>query len=242
MREPFDSNAYYHVYNRGVDKRVIFFGEEDFRRFYESMYLFSDRRYVHAGGWSIEKDMLLSGAEVYALDREPLVSVIAYCLKSNHFHLLMRQHVPDGISRFLHRLGMGYANYFNLKYERSGRLWEGPFKAKPVDTLEHLQLLPRYIHLNALDGTDTRWRDSDGETDWVRATEVLRAYPWSSHHLYAGRAQRFPLLDESVIRAWFPTAADYEAYLCLPRAYGQEELTFTRLYTGSKSRLEHRKH
>ena len=115
MREPFDSQAFYHVYNRGVDRRVIFCDDADFHRFYQSAYLFSDRNYSHPGGNSIDKDVLLSGAEVYALDRDPLVSVAAFCLMRNHFHMLLRQRHPKGISRFLHRLGMGCANYFNRK-------------------------------------------------------------------------------------------------------------------------------
>jgi len=113
MRQPFDSQCYYHVFNRGVDKRVIFSCEDDFRRFYESMYLFNDENYRHKKGKPIEREVLLSSALAGAVFRKPLVRVVAFCLMRNHFHLLLRPCATDGIPRFLHKLGMGYAHYFN---------------------------------------------------------------------------------------------------------------------------------
>ncbi len=65
--------------------------------------------------------------------------------------------------------------------------------------------------------------------DSERSDRLLGAYPWSSHHPYAGRGQSLPLVDETVVRQWFPTVDSYNSYLMLPRIYGQEELTFTRL-------------
>ncbi|NBS41519.1 hypothetical protein EBS80_02565 [bacterium] len=228
MREPFDSKAYYHVYNRGVDKRVVFSDEDDFRRFYESLFLFNDLDYKHPGGHDIDRDVMLAGYEMRAAVRVPLVRVMAFCLKPNHFHLLLKASEPDGISRFLHRLGMGYANYFNLKYGRRGRLWEGPFKAKAVDTDEHLQLLPRYIHLNALDGTGVGWRAGE-LSNWDAAMPVLDRYSWSSHGAYMGRTELLPVVDIESVRRWFTTDEDYLRYLKLPMVFGQEETTFARL-------------
>ncbi len=228
MREAFDSAAYYHVYNRGVDKRPIFLDSGDFQRFYESMYLFNDANFVHPGGRGIDRDTLLASYEMSSAFRSPHVSIVAFCLMRNHFHLLLRQHEPEGISKFLHRLGMGYANYFNLKYERTGSLCEGPFKAKAIDTDEHLQLLPRYIHLNALDDTGHGWRASS-DIDWVSVMSELRAYPWSSHHVYLEEGQLLPVVDETIVRGWFPMKVEYIQYLRASRIYGDEELTFSRL-------------
>ncbi|OGL66533.1 hypothetical protein A2856_02480 [Candidatus Uhrbacteria bacterium RIFCSPHIGHO2_01_FULL_63_20] len=222
MREPFDTESYYHVYNRGVDKRTIFCGEQDFRRFYESMYLFNDQTYFHAGGNSIEKDIRLSAHEVLSDDRKPLVRIVAYCLMRNHFHLLLQQCVEEGISKFLHRVGMGYAKYFNLKYDRTGSLFESQFNAKPAQSEAHFQWLPRYIHMNALDGTEIAWRD-DGKLDWTRGHAVLDAYPWSSHHFYSTDEQELPLVDEKIVRTWFPTGEVYRRYLELSPSPGDGE-------------------
>ncbi len=226
MREPIVSNSYYHVYNRGVDKRVIFLDEHDYHRFYESMYLFNDLNYKHRGGTEIEREALLAGHEVYSYGREPLVSIVSFCLRPTHFHLLLKQTVPEGISKFLHRVGMGYANYFNIRYDRKGRLCEGPFKAKPVDSEEHLQLLPRYIHLNALDGSPFEWRDG-GHTNWDGGAErKLNEYRWSSHPVYLKNKQRLPVVDEEIVRKWFATKEAYLQYLKVPTFFGAEEPSF----------------
>jgi len=226
MRESFDSQTYYHIYNRGVDKRILFEDERDYRRFYESMYLLTDKNFKHPGGNTTYPDMLLAGAEVLSMDRQPLVSVVAFCLMTNHFHMLVKAIEPDGISRYYQRLGNGYAHYFNLRHARSGRLFESPFKAVPVDTEEHLQLLPRYIHLNALDKTSHAWRDGQSP-DWEQAGPFLSEYQWSSHSLYAGNEQLLPLVDENAVRKWFPTSQEYDSYLKVSTIFG-EELTFVR--------------
>jgi putative transposase len=174
------------------------------------------------------KDVLLSGHEMFSIDRKPLVSVVAFCLNSNHFHMMIREVEDDGISKFLHRLGMGYTKYFNRRYERSGSLFESTFKAKPLDYEEHLQLLPRYIHLNVLDGTGLDWR-TNWPPDWEKAWGILDGYPWSSHSVFAYSRQELPVVDDEVVRKWFPTQDDYRQYLMAYRPYGAEELTFTRL-------------
>ncbi len=228
IREPFVSGDYYHVYNRGVDKRKVFLDYYDFERFYESMYLFNDENFVHPGGRFVDREFLLAGHEILSFGRKPFVSILAFCLNDNHFHLLLQQILPDGISKFLHRLGMGYANYFNLKHGRKGRLWENSFKAKPIDFEEHLQLLPRYIHLNVLDRTSIDWRNNN-EFDWTVAEKVLNNYPWSSHGVYIGRSPRLPVVDREAVQYWFSTPEVYLQYLKASRIFGEEELTFSRL-------------
>lgn len=215
MREPFDSRCYYHVYNRGVDKRPIFLDEGDFRRFYESMYLFNDANYRHLSSRPEHKELLLSSHEMFFVDRDPDVRIVAFCLLNNHFHLLLLQIRADGISKFLHRLSMGYVRYFNLKYHRTGSLFEGAFKAKPVDFEEHLEILPRYIHLNALDGSSLAWRGGE-----ILSYELVRTlldnYKWSSHHAYTDKGQALPVVDDEEIRKRFRNTGDYWNYLLRP--------------------------
>lgn len=224
MREPFDSQAYYHVYNRGVDKRNIFEDTADIQRFYNSLYLLNDEDYKHPGTL-LEKEALISAAGMLAWDRNTHVSIAAFCLMTNHFHLLLKTTVPGGISKFLHKLEMSYSKGFNEKYGRTGALFEGAFKAKPVDREEHLQLLPRYIHLNALDGTACHWREGQ-VPDWSTAEKLLDAHHWSSHSAYAQGEQDLPVVDMSIVRKWFPTAEEYSAYLSIPTVYGSEDPTF----------------
>jgi putative transposase len=223
MREPFDSAAIYHIYNRGVDKRVIFSSQNDFQRFYESLYLFNNRNYRHPGGNSIENSLQLAGSEVLADERDRFVQVIAFCLKPNHYHLLLKQLHPGGISDFLHRLAMGYTKYFNLKHERTGRLFESSYKLKPADWQEHLDLLPRYIHLNVLDGTPLEWRLRDRTIDWNQALEILNRYPWSSHSVYMYGMQLLPVVDETAVRELFPDGDAYWKYITNSPSLGDGE-------------------
>jgi putative transposase len=224
MREPFDPSAYYHVYNRGVDKRNIFGDQEDVQRFYNSLYLLNDENYRHPGRL-LQKEALISAAGMLAEDRKRHVSIAAFCLMTNHFHLLIKATGSDGISRFLHKLEMSYAKGFNEKYDRTGALFEGAFKAKPVDFEEHLQLLPRYIHLNALDGTQHAWRNGKSP-DWEKAALALNGYRWSSHEAYAMRDQDLPVVDMDIVSEWFPSPEDYISYLRIPTVYGAEDPTF----------------
>jgi len=79
---------------------------------------------------------------------EPLVEIVAYCLNPNHFHILLKQVEENGVSQFMKRLGGGYSWYFNNKHRRSGTLFQGPFRAKHIETNEYLLRLSAYINLN----------------------------------------------------------------------------------------------
>lgn len=79
---------------------------------------------------------------------DPLVEIIAYCLNPNHYHLILKQVSERGIEKFMHKVSTGYTNYFNKKNERSGSLFQGPFKAIHVDSNEYLLYLSAYVNRN----------------------------------------------------------------------------------------------
>ncbi|HRY62896.1 MAG TPA: hypothetical protein P5056_03975 [Candidatus Paceibacterota bacterium] len=76
-----------------------------------------------------------------------MVNIICYCLNPNHFHLILEQVSDNGIREFLRKIG-GYSRHFNLKYKRSGPLFQGRFKAKRIDTDDYLLHLSVYVNLN----------------------------------------------------------------------------------------------
>ena len=80
---------------------------------------------------------------------QKLVEIVSYCLLPNHYHFILKQVEDSGIPTFMHKLGTGYTNYFNLKNDRNGALFQGPFKAVPVETDEQLLYLSAYINGNA---------------------------------------------------------------------------------------------
>ncbi|HBK35099.1 MAG: hypothetical protein UU08_C0001G0027 [Candidatus Uhrbacteria bacterium GW2011_GWE2_40_58] len=208
----FVNGAYYHIFNRGTDKRDIFLCERDFQRFYESLYLFNDRHYKHEKGDLLTRTCLLSGHEIFEVDREPFVSILSFCLMSNHFHLFVRQETDDGISKFMKRVLQGYSRFFNKKYKRSGTLYEGRFKDVLIEKDGHLEHMPRYIHLNALDVSNLGWREGKIQ-DWDKAKLVLDYYPWSSHHTYKGERQMLPIINENETKKLFASPTDYERFL-----------------------------
>ena len=137
----FTTGEYYHVFNRGSNKREIFLEKYDLERFFLSMQEFNSENpigsiYEH----SFNKKKSNRDSE--------LVEFICYCLNPNHYHFLVKQATDDGIAKFMHRLGTGYTKYFNQKYENSGSLFQGTYKAKHVNNNEYLLHLSAYINLN----------------------------------------------------------------------------------------------
>jgi|SRR3989344_6048064 len=140
----FAIGEYYHIYNRGVDKRIVFADTHDIRRFFKSMIEFNT---VNPVGSLYENSFLQLWGETPKLN-EKLVNIIAYCLNPNHFHLILEQLVDGGISEFMKRLGGGYTGYFNQKHDRNGSLFQGVFKDMHIDSNEYLLHVSAYVNLN----------------------------------------------------------------------------------------------
>lgn len=166
-------NEYFHIYNRGNSKQVIFRESADYQRFQALMYLSnSHERFVFR---ELETDLIYTLAGGQAL-----VRIEAYCLMPNHFHILLTPVIPAGASQFMKKLSTAYSMYFNKKYERSGSLFEGPFKSQHADTDEYLKYLFAYIHLNPVKLRQPLWRE-EGIKNLEQAFTFLRDYSFSSY-------------------------------------------------------------
>lgn len=147
-------NGYYHLYNRGVDKRVIFGNEQDYSVFlsYLKTYLLpkneAELRQKLANPTTSykEKDRILNLLKLNNFADE--ITLICYCLMPNHFHLLIKQNSANSIDRFMNSLCTRYTMYFNRKYKRIGPLCQDVYKAVMVVSDEQLLHLTRYIHRN----------------------------------------------------------------------------------------------
>lgn len=148
-------NTAFHVYNRGVEKRRIFEDAQDYERFirYLDIYL-SPPQIIHQNEPLLRSNLVknnLHGA----------VSLIAFCLMPNHFHLLLHQKEKDGITRLLKQISTAYSMYFNKRYDRTGALFQGTFKGAPVSDDKQILYLTRYIHKHPLERgaslKDFRW-------------------------------------------------------------------------------------
>lgn len=173
---------YYHVFNRGVDKRKIFMDDRDSYRFIHDLYEFNDERdVINLARLGHDEALLKRLPGNVRKPRKLLVDILSFVLMPNHYHILIRQRVEDGISLYLRKLGGGYANYFNERYERSGALFQGRFKAVHVDREAYLRHLLNYIHANPL--------------PLLKSHEKLQHYRWSSYPDYLGDNEKnFPSL------------------------------------------------
>lgn len=182
----------YHIYNRGVDKRNIFLDESDKYRFVHDLFEFNDKNpaknltiYLkNNANKEVGLPKLKGGS------REMMVEILAYCLMDNHFHLMVRQKTENGITEFMRKLGTGYTNYFNKKYDRSGSLFQGKFKSVNLNNNAHFLYLPIYIHLNPLDFNFSEWREGKIK-NYKKAVDFLENYKWSSYVDYIGK-KNFP--------------------------------------------------
>jgi len=174
---------FYHVFNRGVEKRKTFLSSGDYLRFIHDLYVFNDER---SAPNYITKERQRESLH----SRKLLVYIHAFCLMPNHYHLLISPAIENGIPLFIKKLAMGYAKYFNEKYSRSGSLWQGKYKKKLIEKDAHYLYIPYYIHLNPLDLSMPGWRNGK-IINTQRAIEKLRDYRWSSHLDYSG-IKNFP--------------------------------------------------
>ena len=138
----------YHLYNRGTEKRTIFLDNQDYKYFLNLMQICNTKKNIRIK--EIEKKF----------DREKtIVDIGAYVLMPNHFHILAKEKIENGISLYMLKLSTAYSMYFNKKYKRTGKLYEGTFKSSHVDTDEYLKYLYAYIHLNPAKLINKNWRE-----------------------------------------------------------------------------------
>ena len=126
----FVNKEYYHVFNRGVDKRKVFLDEDDWNRFLQSMDEFNSVTpigSIYENSFNKNKlghSMSKQGAGARK-KKDKLVNFVCYCVNPNHYHFLLEQVFDNGIEKFMQRLGNGYTKFFNNKYLRSGSLFQG---------------------------------------------------------------------------------------------------------------------
>ena len=221
----FSEGEYYHVYNRGTEKRETFLLEEDYKRFQQLLFLCNSQKRLDIQ--RLRRDILDSKGETFApregftfaelvecVSRgEPRVSVGAYCLMPNHFHLLLKEVRPGGISLFMQKLTTAYTMYFNKKYAREGALFQGTFKATHVDNDEYLKYLYSYIHLNPVKLIEPNWKEA-GIADKVAAKRYLDQYRYSSYADHTGndREERAILAPEE-FPEYFAQPQEFDTFI-----------------------------
>jgi putative transposase len=187
----------YHILSRGVDKRKIFLEEKDYLRFVHDLFEFNDQEAALNIGHRF-KNQYIDLRSQYINEkrrrRKFLVKILAFCLMPNHYHLILSPMVGGGITKFMRKINIGYAKYFNQKYERVGTLFQGRYKSIIIKNESHFIHLPYYIHLNPLDIKFPEWRNKEIK-DYKKAIEFLGNYRWSSFLDYIGK-KNFPSVTQ----------------------------------------------
>ncbi len=114
--------GFYHIINRGVERRTIFLDDDDYIKFLE---------------------IVQDSSEVYRF------IVHSYCLMSNHYHILL-QTTTENLSLIMRQINSRYSIYFNNRYKRVGPLWQGRFKSWYVYDKSYLSALLKYIEFNPI--------------------------------------------------------------------------------------------
>lgn len=187
----FAENQYYHVFNRGLEKRSIFVDIGDYKifKYYIFIYLATPDVILNA------YPQLPIKLQNKNLHQE--LELITYCLMPNHFHFLLKQTSPNAISKFMKQLINAYTRYFNNKYQRSGNLFQGRFKAIRISTDELLLHISRYIHLNPL---------------VANIVKNLKEYPWSSYTSFI-ETNKDDICKKEVILSHFSKSNTYENFV-----------------------------
>ncbi|MFA6393073.1 MAG: transposase [Candidatus Paceibacterota bacterium] len=186
------SDEYFHIYNRGNGKHKIFLDEEDYDRFEKILYICNSEK-----NFNFRDSIVNIKIEAYDLERgTPLVSILAWVLMPNHFHLFLispRQGLgeeeKENISKYMQKVSTAYVMYFNKKYKRTGSLFEGKFKAKHINKENYFNYLFAYIHLNCMKLIQSDWKKS-GIRDKEKAKNYLKIFSHSSFQDYFGNKRK----------------------------------------------------
>lgn len=153
-------DAWYHLMNRGRRREEVYVDASDYLAFI---------------------DLLREASEIFN------VRIAAYCLMSNHYHLLIQ--TPDGnVSRFMRHVNGIYTQKFNKRHGHDGPLFRGRYRSILIDQDSYLLELVRYIHRNPFDSG---------------LENVFGQYPWSSHRGYVSNAKKWKWLCKDFILSLF---------------------------------------
>lgn len=175
-------NGYYHIYNRGVEKRNIFLDEQDCKvfLFYLKIYLSPIQKIEEL---IKENPLKIRIRRFVPLNLSQELDLLSFALMPNHIHLQIKQYTKDAIIKFMRRLSTSYVMYFNKKYKRIGALFQNIYKACFLKSEAQLLHLSRYIHtnptkvgfskINFMDFSSYPYYLGLRKADWVKPQEIL---------------------------------------------------------------------
>lgn len=198
-RKSYVEEGYYHIYNRGVEKRKIFLDQQDYGVFlsYLKDYLTPKDRKELENQLSNpnlsckQQDKILKLLHLNNFSDE--ITLLAYCLMPNHFHLFIKQKNIESMDKFMNSFGTRYTKYINTKYKRVGKLYQGNYKAVLITDEQQFIYLSKYIHKQVLATPSNAWvADQPSsypeylgtrKTEWIHPEKVLQYFSKTNPNL-----------------------------------------------------------
>ncbi|MEK7147901.1 MAG: transposase [Patescibacteria group bacterium] len=168
---------HYHVFNRGVHKQTVFHDSGDYHRFLFLILYFQSPSNFPQVGRSVQefvKHRVLDNEADIVKNR--MVELVSFCIMPNHFHLILKEVEEGGISAYMQRVLNAYSKYYNTKYEKSGHVFQGPYRFVHIDNNEQLLHLSAYIHRNPRELS--KWVNREDQYQWSSYFDLVSDNRW----------------------------------------------------------------
>ena len=197
----------YHVLNHSIEGRNLFLDSQDYARFVHNLYEFNDTRPADNLHRLFNPGMKDLGGLSFRRVRKKLVEIHGWCFMKDHYHLLISELIEGGLIKFMMKVNVGYAKYYNERYRRHGHVFQGKTKKILIGNEAHFLYILHYLHLNPLDYLTgaTKWRERD-KNDIKNAKEALKyldGYRWSSYLDYCDKKNFPSILTKNLFGGMF---------------------------------------
>ena len=207
---------YYHIFNRAVNKQVIFHDTSDYFRFlFLTLYFQSPIIFQQLGRKVKEfvQSRALDNVEEDEIIKKRRVELVAFCIMPNHFHLIVKELDEGGIAAYMQRVLTSYSKYYNTKYQKSGHVFQGPYRAVHIADDRQLLHLSAYIHRNPRE--ISKWFKKEDQ------------YIWSSYQDFIDENRWGDLIMPDIVIGQFKDKAEYENFVkTSPAKIKEEELEY----------------
>ncbi|MCR4279258.1 MAG: transposase [Candidatus Zambryskibacteria bacterium] len=198
---------HYHIFNRAVNKQIIFHNLNDYVRFlFLILYFQAPVKILHISRVVKEfvrfctgQSRALTRGYEKEIIRKRVVELVSFCIMPNHFHLIVKELEEGGIASYMQRVLTAYSKYYNTKYGKSGHVFQGPYRAVHISDDRQLLHLSAYIHRNPRE-----------ISQWFRKEDK---YPWSSYQDCIGENRWGSLLSHSILVERFKSKKHYDQFI-----------------------------
>lgn len=209
LRRGFAEGEYYHIYNRGAHKDNIFLNDIDRKRFlfsilyYQAPIPFENIKRI-VEGYRQDSGFPVNNRKLEVVLENRAVELVCFCLMPNHFHLIVREVLPGGISAYMQRVQVAHTKYMNTKYEMSGHVFEDRFNSVHIKDNNQLLYLSAYIHRNPRELR--QWKDKEFVYPWSSLQDYTEVNRWGGLLASDIIAEQFELTENSNYKDFVETS------------------------------------